>query len=166
MLTDSQKNRFRARISASIFINENGCWIWQKTKAHNGYGTFAIGGGKNARAHRISFEVHYGNIPDKMDVCHRCDIRDCVNPEHLFIGTRSENILDASRKGRVSRTHHLKGSQHPNSKLTEGDVETILSYLKMGTAKAKLSRQYGVSQRVILLIARGESWKHVPRKAA
>ena len=156
----------KERLLSSISVNENGCWIWQKSKSQNGYGSFALGGGSNARAHRISYQCFIGEIPENFDVCHKCDVRDCVNPSHLFVGTRSENILDASKKGRLSRNHQLKGSDHPSSKLTELDVRSIIKNLRDGQSKKSLSRQFGVSQRVILLIARNESWKHVNREAA
>lgn len=155
--------RYRSRIKASIVVDDRGCWIWQKKKARNGYGDFAFGGGKNGRAHRVSYEVFIGPIPHSMDVCHRCDVRACVNPEHLFAGSRSENILDASAKGRVSRTHQKKGSNHPSAKLDENKVTEVLRRLDAGDAKAAIARDFGVSDRIVLLISRGELWRHVPR---
>lgn len=155
--------RFRDRISKSITIDDNGCWIWQKTRSRNGYGTFAFGGGKNGRAHRVSFMAFNGPIPGGLDVCHRCDVRACVNPDHLFLGTRSENILDASRKNRVSRWHQKKGAEHPSAKLTDDDVKSILDQLCRGEAKASIARKFGVSDRSILLISRGDTWRHIER---
>lgn len=155
--------RHRERIISSSRIDENGCWIWQKHTHKNGYGRFGIGGGKVDGAHRVSFRAFVGTTPQGMDVCHKCDVRNCVNPDHLFLGTRSENILDASAKNRVSRTHQKRGSFHPSAKLSESSASEILARLSAGATKASLSREYGVSQRVILLISRGELWKHVAR---
>lgn len=151
------------RILASIHVDENGCWIWQKTLSNNGYGSFSLGGGRNIRAHRASFAAFNGPIPDGMNVCHRCDVRACVNPEHLFLGTQSDNIRDAASKGRVCRTVRARGGLHPSAKLTDSDVLAILSRLRDGEPKAQLARVFGVSDRTILLIARGESWKHISR---
>ncbi|RWN33445.1 HNH endonuclease [Mesorhizobium sp.] len=155
--------RYKDRLCASVAIDANGCWIWQKNRARNGYGTFAYGGGKNGRAHRVSYEVFNGPIPQGLDVCHRCDVRPCVNPAHLFVGTRSENILDAATKNRVSRTHQKKGAEHPSAKLDDDRVGIILRMLKDGEPKARIARQFGVSDRVILLIDRGTLWPHVAR---
>lgn len=159
------KNRDRAskRIKASVTIDENGCWIWGKSCSRNGYGSFALGGGHNIRAHRASYEVFKGEIPDGLDVCHKCDVRRCVNPDHLFLGTRSENILDASAKGRVSRTHQKKGTEHPSAKLDDAKVREILRRLDAGEAKAVIARDFAVSDRIILLISRNELWRHIPR---
>lgn len=165
MIPPKKIARFRERIEASISVDGNGCWIWQRAKATNGYGSFALGGGKAARAHRISFEVFVGDIPCGLDVCHRCDVRACVNPSHLFTGSRSENILDASSKNRVSRTHQKKGSQHPSAKLDEQKAAEILVLLSSGEPKTRIAKRYGVSDRVILLISRGQLWKHVKRAA-
>lgn len=167
MMDASKRNRYRERILSSVKEDENGCWLWQKAITRNGYGNFALGGGTNRGAHRVSYFAFKGDIPDGMDVCHTCDVRDCVNPSHLFIGSRSDNILDASRKNRVSRTHQKKGSGHPASKLTEGDVPTILRRLQSGEPKASIARSYGVSDRIILLISRGDLWRHaIPHQFA
>jgi hypothetical protein len=155
--------RLRARILASINVDGDGCWIWQKTGGPNGYGTFALGGGNNIGAHRASYAAFNGCIPAGMDVCHKCDVRLCVNPNHLFLGTRAENIRDAAAKQRLSRTHQAKGADHPSAKLDDSAVLEILARLKHGEPKARIARSYGVSDRIVLLIARRELWKHVPR---
>lgn len=158
-------DRIKVRILASISIDSNGCWIWQKTKSPNGYGAFAFGGGNNVGAHRASYQAFVSDIPDGLDVCHQCDVRACVNPEHLFVGSRSENISDAYRKGRMTAPH-FQGEEHPAAKLTDDDVRHILDGLAKHQSKAALARAYGVSQRTILLISRGDTWKHVERQSA
>lgn len=156
-----KKTDYVRRIALSALIDAHGCWIWQKKLSNNGYGEYAFGKGKNGRAHRVSYFAHVGEIPDGMDVCHRCDVRACVNPDHLFLGSRSDNLQDASRKRRLSRTHQKKGSAHPASKLREEDIPVIRRRLETGHPKARIARDYGISDRVVLLIARGEAWRHV-----
>jgi hypothetical protein len=83
------------------------CWIWLKSKFDNGYGQQKIKG-KNYRVHRLSYRLFVGEIPKGLLICHKCDQKDCINPEHLFLGTQADNMLDMVQKGRS-----LKGNKHP-----------------------------------------------------
>ena len=84
-------------------VPEAGCWLYTGSVDGGGYGTVSTSRGKSpAKAHRVSYEHHHGPIPKGIEVCHRCDTPRCVNPQHLFLGTRQENMLDCSRKGRIS----------------------------------------------------------------
>lgn len=95
------------RFLASIFpVTESGCWIWMKGLV-NGYGDF-YPEGVRVLAHRYSWEHVNGPIPDGLYVCHHCDVRCCVNPDHLFIGTQYENLQDMIRKGRNVKKRRLK----------------------------------------------------------
>lgn len=92
-----------------------GCWTWTGSKVHvDGYGQFRLRGrrGRLVLAHRFSFELENGPIPDGLEVCHRCDNRPCVRPEHLFIGTRSDNMKDCALKGRNFSPTHLRDKTH------------------------------------------------------
>ena len=155
------KSRARERLLSSIKVDENGCWIWQKYTHKNGYGSFGWGGGRNSRAHRASYECFVGEAPKGLDVCHTCDVRACINPDHLFVGTRRENIQDAADKGRLSLTHQRKGSDHPGAKLTEESILDIRRRLSVGETRASLARLYSVSWSLINVIEKRNSWKHV-----
>lgn len=96
-----------------------GCWEWRGCRQKKGYGQFSIGSNLHVQAHRYSYQISVGPIPDGLFVCHHRDNKGCVRPDHLFLGTNRENILDASAKGLLSnqnkdkthcvRGHHLSG---------------------------------------------------------
>lgn len=87
------------RIYNNSSPDANGCWIWNSKKNKAGYGLIKIDGSYK-RAHRVSYELFIGEIPDGLLVCHKCDVRECINPDHLFIGTHKENTQDMISKGR------------------------------------------------------------------
>lgn len=132
------------------------CWEWQGTVTNNGYGEVLVDGKKHL-AHRASWRLRRGEIPEGMCVCHTCDNRICVNPHHLFLGTRGDNIKDMDLKGRRVNTPHL-GEKHGGAKLTEDQVYEILASMD---TQVSLGKRYGVRQTTISRIKRRESWKHV-----
>jgi hypothetical protein len=90
-------------LNRSIITPSSGCWLWKGCKGKNIYGS-AYKERRNIQAHRLSWELYRGPIPDGLQVLHRCDVRSCVNPEHLFIGTQSDNMADMYRKQRGARS--------------------------------------------------------------
>lgn len=135
------------------------CWEWTASRLKNGYGHIGVGG-KTEYAHRLSYKIHKGSVPAGLDVCHSCDNRACVNPDHLWIGTRAENMADCATKGRA-RGPNYKGSEVGTSKLVEMDVVLIKAALLKGASPSDLGRKYGVSRSAISMIKRGKSWAHI-----
>lgn len=128
------------------------CWNWTGHTIGGGYGAIRVNG-VNRVAHRVSWELANGEIPNGLLVCHKCDNRVCVRPDHLFIGTQSDNILDCSRKGRMNRP---KGENCSFSKLTIDQVKEI-RISKLGTVY--LGKIYGVNASTISKIRKGKRWK-------
>ncbi len=152
--------RTRKRFESKVRVEENGCHIWTGGRFSNGYGQLGVGlavGEKRgtAYAHRLSYEHSNGPIPPGVFVCHRCDERACVNPEHLFLGTQKDNLQDAVAKGRMQH-----GVQHYAAKLTDDSVRQIRALHGVST-QAELSEMFGVSQASISQVLNRRTWKHV-----
>lgn len=108
-----QKTLAMDKLKHYSIVDANGCWIWQGTFSLNGYGQTSFQGNP-WRSHRLAFFLAKGAIPDGHDVCHSCDIRACCNPDHLWTGTRKENMRDCSAKGRADgqwKTHCMRGHE-------------------------------------------------------
>lgn len=126
------------------------CWVWTGAMASSGYGKIGCGwhSGRTLSAHRVAWEVVHGEIPDKLQVLHRCDNKKCVNPAHLFLGTQFDNIHDCIRKGRAVR------------KLTNEDVLQIRQdYLPR--MSQRLADQFRVCASTVQRIVQRKSWKHI-----
>ena len=137
-----------------------GCWLWQSGCSTKGYGHFWANDAGH-RAHRFSYEMAYGPIPEGMQVLHKCDTPACVRPSHLFLGTNLINMRDKCRKGR-HRCGRVKGDKHGAAKLTARQVRAIRKDReKNGTPYKKLAARYGVSDSAICDICTRKKWKHV-----
>lgn len=153
------------RLMQHTQVNEkSGCLEWIGSK-RNGYGRTIVGSRKDGTrrsvyAHRLSYELAYGEIPDGMEVCHKCDNRCCVNPAHLFLGTRQDNIDDRERKG---RNIVFTGEEQPRSKLTKKAVKDARwERAYKGTSYQMLADRYGVSKKTMQNAIKGVTWKCVP----
>lgn len=132
----------------------SGCWIWLGRTWHTGYGVIRHCG-KSVAAHRYMYALYNGEFHDDMDVLHICDVRSCVNPNHLRLGTHSDNMKDMYKKGRRSQ----KGENNGGAKLTLGQVREIRSLYKEGNlSQAEIGRMYNVTQVNVGLIVRNKFW--------
>lgn len=134
------------------------CWIWTACKTKAGYGQIAIAG-KRIYAHRFAYETLVGQIPEGVEVMHRCDNPSCVNPVHLTLGTHKENGEDMVGKGRQD-----KGEDRWSHKLTEKDVAQMRSLYRKGVKGRGyicLSRMFGVSMSTAREAITGATWRHV-----
>ena len=140
--------------------NMNECWEWNGPYWGRGYGRINFGG-KGYYVHRLMWEMRHGEIPTGMQVCHHCDNPPCINPEHLFLGTPSENFIDAIKKGRVQMLppHSMPGENHPLVKLTSEQVKIIREERKSGVSAREIARRYNVSTGHIRQIVSGNRWK-------
>lgn len=148
----------RERIERAVFpITESGCWIWMHALDVQGYGALEFLGAQNVKAHRLSWEVYRGPIPKGMHVCHCCDIPCCVNPDHLFLGTHTDNMRDKAKKGRAPR-----GESHCDAILTDADV---LAIRRSNETNQALADRYGVGLTTLWKARNGVTWKHLPMPA-
>ena len=141
----------------------SGCWLWICTLDGKGYGKLKVAG-KLISGHRLSWELHRGEIPIGKWVLHRCDNRMCVNPEHLFLGTARDNVLDMVQKGRWGKLPGQRGGEkNYNARLTWEKVRDIRTRrIGMGA----FARFYGISHRMVGKIQRNENWIEIsPEKS-
>lgn len=140
------------RFMSHVNVSDCGCWLWTAYRMKNGYGLFRYPDGHHL-AHRVSHRLFIGPVPDGLDVMHSCDNPACVNPEHLSAGTRTDNMRDAVRKGRMRR-----GESHGRAKLVDADVIAIRESSEL---QRVLALRYGVRQTTISKIKRGQKWSHL-----
>lgn len=137
------------------------CWLWTAAQDRDGYGWFKKDR-KQVYAHRIAWLIEYGEDPT-LFVLHRCDTPSCVRPSHLFLGTNTDNIRDASRKGRLatgdrngSKKFSLKGELSPASRISDVEAyEICVRYLEEGITQQQLADEYGISNQQVSNIVRG-----------
>ena len=156
-ITEEWKQRFDAKWKED---EATGCWVWTGATASKGYGEIKIPRTrKQIPAHRLSYLIHRGPIPPGKCVLHKCDNPPCVNPQHLFVGTKLDNALDM-----VSKMRHVYGERQGAHKLKEADVLAIHNLMKLGVPQIRIAQMFGVGPMQISRIKRGQRWRHVFEK--
>ncbi len=146
-----------ARFFEKVCFGPGQCWYWIASIGAGGYGSFLAM--DEVKAHRVSYRIHHGAIPEGMMVLHRCDNPPCVNPDHLFLGTQFDNMRDMSAKKRgVNTPQH--GEDNPMSRLTKESVRWIRSLYATGERSMKsLAADYGVTTATVWRAIHNKSWR-------
>lgn len=133
------------------------CWLWiGALQSSFGHGKISVPGNTTVSAHRVSWELHHGNIPIELQVCHHCDNPKCVRPDHLFLGTQADNVADMRAKGRS-----CVGSKNGMNKLSADDVREIHAAIQAGERTLDVARRFNTKSGHVMQIARGDRWKHL-----
>ena len=156
-LTLTQQYKFWLKVKRAA---KDDCWWWIGFKRPSGYGIVSFQG-REYKAHRISYFLEYGSIPDSKWVLHKCDVRSCVNPRHLYLGDVCDNALDRQSRGRTARQIF---ESNGNAKLTKKAVRAIRRMYKTGKWFQKdLAKYFGVSPTTICYVVNGGRWDDLPR---
>ena len=147
---------YRLMLKTNVFA-ANGCWEFEGSLGHSGYGRIYVHG-RHEAAHRVSYLANVGTIPTGLSVLHRCDNRICVNPDHLWLGTAKDNILDCHKKGRFPTRRGEDNSQH---KLSVLEVLEMRDCRARGETQCSLADRFHVHQSLVSLVTRKKKWRHV-----
>jgi hypothetical protein len=172
MLCEPYLSRFLAKVNRDGPEARPGlgaCWLWTGARKDTGYGAFKHHDGTR-RAHILAYEHFVRAVPAGDDVCHRCDVRHCVNPEHLFTGTRSENMRDCAEKGRTCRGErmypHVRGTANGNAKLRESQVRELFALRSTGVPAVEVASRFGVTPAHVSAVMKVRLWAHLGLVAA
>lgn len=146
------KERFFDKVDKTEY-----CWNWTASSRGTGYGAFKLKG-KVVDAHRVSYSIHKGAIPKGMLVCHKCDNRACVNPDHLFVGTHSDNMKDAASKGRLNIQSHPPQNRYLKTSEEIREVKEAIAHRDCNLKE--LSNRLGVPYHVLRRISAGETYRN------
>ena len=138
------------RFMSHVHKHDSGCWLWTAYCMKNGYGLFRTSL-RHELSHRTSYRLFNGQL-DTRDVMHQCDTPGCVNPNHLVLGTRLENMQDAKRKGRM-----CIGERHGRSKLTQEQVQFIRKSNKL---QREIAVEFGITQSHVSCLKNGKKWQN------
>jgi len=154
----SEEDRFWAKVEKGAL--PDACWLWTAARDRDGYGAWFPRPRASWKAHRYSWTLRNGEIPEGLCVCHKCDVPSCVNPDHLFLGTRVENNADRDAKGRTV-AGSSPGEKNPNAKLDEESVRAIRAAFAAGELRSSLSRRFSVSWTLVNFVVKRTTWKHI-----
>lgn len=138
-------------------LKSNGCWLWTGRCDEKGYGRVGFGGRANIGAHRVAWELTQGPVPLGLCVLHRCDTPSCCNPDHLFLGTNRDNVIDRHLKGRSKNLD--AGHLHPKAKLTQSAVAQMRALRLCGLTQIQLAERFGISRGNVSKILAGKSYQ-------
>ncbi len=136
----------------------NGCILWLRHRDTGGYGQMEVDG-RGARAHRVSYSIFVGPIPDGLWVLHRCDVRNCINPAHFFLGTRRDNINDMLAKGRGN--YGFGEDSRRGTKLKNADVLRMRDMHALGVSNKQLAAEFGIDRAYAWSVVTHRVWKHI-----
>ncbi len=171
MPRDGLAARFWKRVERGT---TNDCWEWTGARCRQGYGTLRSQG-RTLSTHRVSWELQRGPVPRGKWGLHRCDYPPCVNPQHLFLGTRTDNVRDMVAKGRNRpargdahpiRKHpeKVRGTNNGRARLTESQVIEIRSRAAAGESVAAIARETRMSEGALRHIVKRRKWRHIPEQ--
>jgi hypothetical protein len=133
----------------------NGCWLWTGTKVRLGYGQFRMRN-KRWQTHRLAYVLTYGPVPADKFVCHKCDNPTCCNPDHMFVGTPADNMIDKMNKGRAPH-----GELNKMSRYTTAQVLEIRRLAAAGISERKIREVLGIGRGSVAQIIAGNTWRHL-----
>lgn len=136
------------------------CWEWRGDLDDKGYGRLVVRG-VSIRAHRYSYALHHGDIPAGAYICHHCDNRRCVNPDHLYAGTPATNTADMIRRGRHNTGERPRGEANGAAHATAETVASIRAEHAAGATQASLAAKFGISRTQVHRIVHRKHWQHV-----
>lgn len=143
----------------------DGCWLWTRSRAKSGYGTLKFQG-RHEYTHRLAWRLQFGEIPDGKWVLHRCDVRNCVRGDHLFLGDVVANVRDMVEKGRhgstVKRASRPRGEAHRSARLTTASVAAIRAAAGRGETTSTIAAAHRVARSTIDAVVSKKTWSHIP----
>lgn len=153
------EERFWAKVDKS-----GECWLWTSAISPGGYGAFWLDKAHRAtRAHRLSYEWAHGPIPRGMFICHHCDVRACVNPDHLFAGTAMDNMRDRGEKGRTAR---VLGEKHHHAIVSDATATAVVLAMRRGIKARRLAAITGLPLPLVYKLGNGRRWSPIHGYAA
>jgi HNH endonuclease len=158
IFNSSFKDRFWKKVHKT-----NTCWVWTASTVGHGYGQISwSSAGDMIKAHRASYILHFGPIPEDLCVCHKCDNPSCVNPTHLFLGTANDNIKDRQQKNRGAKKEQMGAAKLTQEKV----IEIRKKYIPRVYSTTMLAKEYNVSQHTIFSIINNKTWRIAPKETS